>query len=111
VISPQQYQALRYLQRYTYEQGHPPTYREISEHCEIHVQTIVQKFRRLRARGLLDVDPVRSQRAFLLTPDGHRALAEFEILNTAALANLRAMTAELPKFSIKGLWAKLTGGV
>lgn len=78
-ISPEQYQALRFLQAYTFQNGEAPTYREIAAHCGIHLQTIVQKFRRLRTRGMVDQHPTKSLRPWFLTPRGHQALAQYDI--------------------------------
>lgn len=87
-LSPEQYLALRFLQAYTFQHGQPPTYREIAGHCGVHLQTIVQKFRRLRARGLIEQHTDRSLRPWKLTPDGHRALALYDMTVSAAGASL-----------------------
>lgn len=88
-LSPEQYMALRFLQAYTFEHGEAPTYKEIAEHCGIHLQTIVQKFRRLRARGLIEQHADRSLRPWKLTPDGHRALALYDIAAVSALNSVQ----------------------
>lgn len=78
-ISPQQYKALRFLSDYTIQNGEAPTYREIAAHCGIHLQTIVQKFRRLVTRGVLVCRQDKAQRAYELTMAGRASLAEFEV--------------------------------
>lgn len=87
-LSPEQYMALRFLQAYTFQYGQAPTYKEIAEHCGIHLQTIVQKFRRLRARGMIEQHPDRSLRPWKLTPEGHRALALYDMAARSASTSL-----------------------
>lgn len=101
MLSPQQYTALRYLQGYWYEQGRGPTYREVAEHCGIHIQTLVQKFRKFVAAGRLSVDPVLAQRAYRLTPKAHQELAEFEMAVKAAGASLANGIKALQKWPLK----------
>lgn len=100
MLSPQQYQALRFLQRYTYEEGRAPTYKEVAAHCGIHIQTIVQKFRKFVAKGRLTIDPVLAQRAYRLTPKACQELAEFEMAAKAAGASLEAGIASLRKWTL-----------
>ena len=100
MLSPQQYQALRYVQRYVYENGRGPTYREVAEHCGIHLQTIVQKFRKFVAKGCLTIDPVLAQRAYRLTPKACAELAEFEMAAKAASARITAGIESLKKWPL-----------
>lgn len=101
MLSPQQYQALRFLQAYAYENGRGPTYREVAEHCGIHIQTIVQKFRKFVIAERLSIDPVLAQRAYRLTPKACRELAEFEMAAKAAGASLANGIAALKKWPLK----------
>jgi DNA-binding transcriptional regulator YhcF (GntR family) len=97
-ISPEQYQALRFLQAYTFKNGEAPTYREIAAHCGIHLQTIVQKFRRMRARGLVDQYPTKSLRPWFITPRGHQALAQYDIVAQMASQSLANGIQQLRKW-------------